>query len=55
MTEKDRALIVRTGEAEQVSLPHGGAFHLLADASSTGGALGANRLTLINPTACWLE
>ncbi|MEU7029193.1 cupin domain-containing protein [Streptomyces sp. NPDC046275] len=47
MTEQqDTALIVRPHEAEQVPLPHGGAFHLLADASSTGGALGANRLTL---------
>ncbi|GAA3858967.1 cupin domain-containing protein [Streptomyces sedi] len=46
MTEKDRALVVRADEAERVPLPHGGAFHLLADAGGVGGALGANRLTL---------
>ncbi|MEV0118431.1 cupin domain-containing protein [Streptomyces sp. NPDC050844] len=40
------ALIVRSEEAEYVPLPHGGGFRLLADASATGGALGANRLTL---------
>ncbi|MGX1129125.1 quercetin dioxygenase-like cupin family protein [Streptomyces glaucescens] len=39
-------LIVRPEEAEHVPLPHGGGFRLLADASATGGALGANRLTL---------
>ncbi|MEV0173918.1 cupin domain-containing protein [Streptomyces sp. NPDC050803] len=46
MTETQRALIVHAEEAERVPLPHGGAFHLLADGSDTGGALGANRLTL---------
>ncbi|MEU8530967.1 MULTISPECIES: cupin domain-containing protein [Streptomyces] len=46
MTETGKALIVQAGAAEQLALPHGGAFHLLADASDTGGALGANRLTL---------
>ncbi|MFE0652707.1 cupin domain-containing protein [Streptomyces sp. NPDC059534] len=40
------ALIVRAEEAEHVPLPHGGGFRLLADAGDTGGALGANRLTL---------
>lgn len=40
------ALVVPNGTAEVVPLPHGGAFHLLADATSTAGALGANRLTL---------
>ncbi|GAB4583832.1 cupin domain-containing protein [Nocardia sp. IFM 10818] len=40
------ALIVPAATAETVELPHGGAFHLLADATDTGGALGANRLTL---------
>jgi hypothetical protein len=30
-------------EAERASLPHGGGFELLADASQTEGALGANR------------
>ncbi|WP_418955561.1 cupin domain-containing protein [Streptomyces tritici] len=39
-------LIVRPEDVEHVPLPHGGAFHLLADASDTGGALGANRLVL---------
>lgn len=42
----DAPLIVRAEDAERVPLPHGGAFLLLADASDTGGALGANRLTL---------
>ncbi|KUJ65080.1 cupin [Streptomyces albus subsp. albus] len=46
MDEMRQALVVRAEEAEQVPLPHGGAFHLLADASGTGGALGANLLTL---------
>ncbi|MFI2613670.1 cupin domain-containing protein [Streptomyces sp. NPDC018584] len=32
--------------AEYVPLPHGGGFSLLADASDTGGAFGANALTL---------
>lgn len=41
-----RALIVQPGTAEHVPLPHGGGFDLLADAAATGGALGANRLTL---------
>ncbi|MEU8887674.1 cupin domain-containing protein [Streptomyces sp. NPDC048442] len=40
------ALIVRPEEAEHVPLPHGGGFLLLADSGETGGALGANRLTL---------
>ncbi|WP_280228590.1 cupin domain-containing protein [Nocardia cyriacigeorgica] len=42
MTE---ALIVPSGSGESVPLPHG-AFGLLADAADTGGALGANLLTL---------
>ncbi|MFI9535013.1 cupin domain-containing protein [Nocardia fusca] len=40
------ALVVPVATAEIVDLPHGGAFHLLADAVDTGGALGANRLSL---------
>ncbi|UJW31702.1 cupin domain-containing protein [Saccharothrix sp. AJ9571] len=40
-----KPLISRGDAAERVALP-GGAFHLLADASHTHGALGANRLTL---------
>lgn len=40
------ALVVRAGSAEHVPLPHGGGFDLLADGADTGGALGANRLTL---------
>lgn len=40
------ALVVPAATAETVGLPHGAAFHLLADAGDTGGALGANRLTL---------
>ncbi|MEU6106484.1 cupin domain-containing protein [Streptomyces flaveolus] len=40
------ALVVHAKEAERVPLPHGGGFVLLADASDTGGVLGANRLTL---------
>ncbi|WPO73843.1 MULTISPECIES: cupin domain-containing protein [unclassified Streptomyces] len=36
----------RPTDAECVPLPHGGGFSLLADASDTGGALGANALTL---------
>lgn len=38
--------ISRADTAELLTLPGGGAFHLLADASHTGGALGANRLVL---------
>ncbi|MCF3121204.1 cupin domain-containing protein [Streptomyces arenae] len=40
------ALVVRGEDAERVPLPHGGGFRLLADASGTGGALGANTLAL---------
>ena len=40
------ALVLQPEEAERVSLPHGGGFELLADASQSEGALGANRLTL---------
>jgi hypothetical protein len=40
------AVIVRPHETEQVGLAHGGAFRLLADASATGGTLGANVLPL---------
>ncbi|MBP0448609.1 cupin domain-containing protein [Kitasatospora sp. RG8] len=39
------AFVVQAAEVERAELPHG-AFQLLADASSTGGAFGANRLTL---------
>ncbi|MFC7387938.1 cupin domain-containing protein [Sphaerisporangium rhizosphaerae] len=41
-----RALVVSAESAQVVDLPGGGAFTLFADASDTGGALGANRLTL---------
>ncbi|MDP4505343.1 cupin domain-containing protein [Nonomuraea turcica] len=40
------ALILEPYDAEYVALPGGGGFQLLADASDTGGALGANRLLL---------
>ncbi|WP_327147876.1 cupin domain-containing protein [Nocardia sp. NBC_01329] len=40
------ALVVPAATAEIVHLPHGGAFHLLADAVDTGGEVSANRLTL---------
>ncbi|WP_282785499.1 MULTISPECIES: cupin domain-containing protein [unclassified Nocardia] len=40
------ALIVPNATAETVTLPHGGAFHLLAEAGDTAGALSVNRLTL---------
>ncbi|WP_327134180.1 cupin domain-containing protein [Streptomyces sp. NBC_01343] len=36
------ALVVRAADAEEVPLPHSGAFRLLAD----GGAAGVNRLSL---------
>lgn len=38
------ALIVPNATAETVALPHGGAFHLLAEAGDTAGALSVNRL-----------
>ncbi|MFC4536774.1 cupin domain-containing protein [Sphaerisporangium dianthi] len=41
-----QALVVSAESAEVVDLPGGGAFTLFADASETGGACGANRLTL---------
>lgn len=43
---RSQAIVVPAGAAEIVGLPAGGAFTLLADASHTAGALGANRLTL---------
>ncbi|MEU0399431.1 cupin domain-containing protein [Streptomyces sp. NPDC006197] len=46
MSENQKALVVHAEEAERVDLPHGGGFRLLADARDTGGALGANRLSL---------
>ncbi|MFH9725790.1 cupin domain-containing protein [Streptomyces sp. NPDC017254] len=46
MPETGKALVVRPEEAEEVRLPHGGGFRLLADAGDTEGALGANRLVL---------
>ncbi|MFE6787544.1 cupin domain-containing protein [Streptomyces sp. NPDC057680] len=46
MGEERESLIVQAEEAERIPLPHGGGFVLLADARDTGGALGANRLTL---------
>lgn len=39
-------VIVRPHETEHVGLAHGSAFRLLADASTTGGTLGANVLAL---------
>lgn len=39
-------VVVPEGAAEVVELPAGGALRLLVDAGATGGALGANRLTL---------
>jgi quercetin dioxygenase-like cupin family protein len=41
-----QALVVRERDAEEVALPSGGVFRLLADAGATGQVLGANRLTL---------
>ncbi|WP_433250599.1 cupin domain-containing protein [Streptosporangium sp. CA-135522] len=41
-----RALVVGAQTAEAVELSAGSAFRLLADASDTWGALGANRLTM---------
>ncbi|MEU6620300.1 cupin domain-containing protein [Streptomyces litmocidini] len=46
MSEVRKALVVHAEEAERVDLPHGGGFRLLADARDTGGAFGANRLSL---------
>jgi quercetin dioxygenase-like cupin family protein len=46
MSYNGGALVVQPDGAEHVPLPHGGGFRLLADASQTAGALGANRLTL---------
>jgi quercetin dioxygenase-like cupin family protein len=46
MSYLGEAVVVQPQEAEHVPLPHGGGFRLLADANQTGGALGANRLTL---------
>ncbi|MFF8377104.1 cupin domain-containing protein [Streptomyces sp. NPDC015661] len=46
MSEIQKALVVHAEEAERIGLPHGGAFRLLADGRDTGGALGANRLSL---------
>ncbi|MER7946754.1 cupin domain-containing protein [Streptomyces sp. NPDC096079] len=46
MSENRQALVVHAEEAERIGLPHGGGFRLLADAVHTGGALGANRLSL---------
>ncbi|MEU1734489.1 cupin domain-containing protein [Streptosporangium sp. NPDC020145] len=40
------AFVMPADAAEVVDLPAGGAFTLLADASHTAGALGANRLRL---------
>src|SRR5262245_25908444 len=46
MGSMNATLVVHASAAEVVDLPAGGAFTLLADASQTAGALGANRLTL---------
>ncbi|MEV0202994.1 cupin domain-containing protein [Nonomuraea sp. NPDC050691] len=40
------AVVVPESTAEVVELSQGGGFRLLVDAGATGGALGANRLTL---------
>src|SRR5207249_914612 len=39
-------LLAREQTAEEVAMPSGSVFRLLADSSATSGALGANRLTL---------
>ncbi|MCK2216273.1 cupin domain-containing protein [Actinomadura sp. ATCC 31491] len=46
MTSTSKAFVMPAAAAEVVALPAGGAFTLLADASDTAGALGANRLVL---------
>jgi mannose-6-phosphate isomerase-like protein (cupin superfamily) len=46
MSDFGDALVVQPNDAQFVALPGGGGFELLADASGTGGALGANRLVL---------
>lgn len=46
MSYLGNALVLHPEKAEFVPLPNGGGFGLLADAGQTGGALGANRLTL---------
>ncbi|MFF9848024.1 cupin domain-containing protein [Streptomyces litmocidini] len=46
MSDVQKALVVHAEEAERIDLPHGGGFRLLADARDTGGAFGANRLSL---------
>ncbi|MFF0738999.1 cupin domain-containing protein [Streptomyces sp. NPDC004111] len=46
MDENRHVLAVNIQDSEHICLPDGGRFVLLADASDTGGALGANRLTL---------
>ncbi|MFC8126014.1 cupin domain-containing protein [Streptomyces sp. NPDC057302] len=46
MPRKPQAMIVHERDAEEVSLPGGGRFHLLEDSRATGGLLGANRLVL---------
>lgn len=43
---RSHAFVMPADAAEVVELPAGGAFTLLADASHTSGALGANRLSL---------
>ncbi|MEV4186531.1 cupin domain-containing protein [Streptosporangium canum] len=44
--DMNHAVVVRVESAEVVELSAGSAFRLLADASGTWGALGANRLSL---------
>ncbi|CAM5466664.1 cupin domain-containing protein [Streptomyces tanashiensis] len=51
MSEIQKALVVHAEEAERIDLPDGGGFRLLADARHTGGALGANRLSLAEGAA----
>ncbi|SHG80824.1 cupin domain-containing protein [Streptoalloteichus hindustanus] len=46
MSPNTKATVVHSESAERVALSAGSAFHLLVDASGTGGALGANRLVL---------
>ncbi|WKV76583.1 cupin domain-containing protein (plasmid) [Streptomyces sp. PCS3-D2] len=46
MNAPRQPLIVHAEQAERIDFPHGGGFRLLADASDTGAAVGANRFTL---------
>ncbi|NYI04665.1 cupin domain-containing protein [Allostreptomyces psammosilenae] len=46
VSDASDAFVLRSQDAERIALPHGGAFHLYADASHTSGAFGVNRLVL---------